>query len=162
MYSWTLAVRVFYGGFRAPNSTWKRAGARFCRTPTRQWNIVYYCCRETSRKSYDDSIVASCKTIQFAFHELSSQIKHRNTMYLYYHNIIKLYVSLSEYLSRFRGYLRFFDFSGFHDLRVWFIICVQHSPLMRVDICTWVRDISTRVPTRRTQTRILYVCIVTD
>jgi len=122
----TLAVRVFYGGFRAPNSTWKRAGARFCRKPTRQWNIVYCCRRETSRKSYDDSIVAGCKTIQFAFRQISSQIINTKTQCTF--TVIILYASLSEYLSHFRRYVRFLDFSRFHDLYVWgyiFYMCVS-------------------------------------
>jgi len=44
----TFAVRVFYVGFRAPNSTRKRTEACFCRTPTRQWNIVLLSLRNQS------------------------------------------------------------------------------------------------------------------
>jgi len=44
----TFAVRVFYVGFRAPNSTRKLTEACFCRTPTRQWNIVLLLLRNQS------------------------------------------------------------------------------------------------------------------
>jgi len=70
---WTFVVRLFYGGFRAPNSMRKRAGACFCCTPTREWNIVLLSSRNQS-ESYDDLIVAIHKTIWFAFCKMSPEI----------------------------------------------------------------------------------------